>query len=476
MGTTTKIAALALIAGGCGSSSGHTPDATAMPDAAPNGASFATAIDLTSALDSTSGTMGMLPDTKTKLYYKLTLVAGDRIVAATQTNAEMTTDGSVTDTIVTIFDSAETAIAQDDDAWPRFSTDSQVYFQATAAGTYYLTVDDCNAESSSGCYPASGVTDFKYTLFVDHTSSAGTRESYASSTQDGTTAHADKINYAVPSGDAAGQYGYYVIDGNFASTTATHVFQFTAPAAKIDLGARNHVDFWVQPISAENGDGSTSNVKAWITAGNGVTIASSADQTNYKDGDNATNGPLNLTLPASEGVEYYLFVQNTATTSTPATDYYFIQHYAGSLYFGTAEGEGAGVTGMNDTVGTAQVLATPTGADAGSFFADGDIGGAGDVDYYEVDPPSGTTKAAMSCSSARQGSGVVGLTATLYAADGTTVIHTLGPETATADLIDATEFTVPTGTMKAYMKVTATSQSAAVTGTFYLCSVAYSAT
>jgi len=471
MGTTKRIATLALLAAGCGGgSSSHNPDASTTPDAKPTGASFSTAIPLT--LDVVTGTNGTLPDTKTKVYYQFTLAAGDRIASATQTNAPMMTDGSVTDTVVTIYNTAETAIAQDDDAWPRLSTDSQVFFEATAAGTYYLTVEDCNSAHSSGCYPATGVTDFNYTLFVDHTSH-GAPEVNAATTQDGTTAHAQSIAYAIPQGGMAGDYGLYLLDGNFPGTTSTHVFGFQPPAATVDTGARMHVEFWVQPISANNGDGSTSNVKAWITAGNGVTIASSADQNNYKDGDNATNGPLDLRLPVSQGVQYYLFVQNTAATSAPATDYYFIGHYVGSWFYGTAETEGAGITGMNDTVNTAQKLATPQGADAGSFFADGDMGAATDVDYYEVDPPTGTTKGTMSCAAAREGSGVVGLTATLYAADGTTVIHTIGPETATADLFDATSFTVPANTTKAYIKVTAASQSSTNTGTFYRCNVFY---
>ena len=464
---------------GCGGSNNNngTPDAPGVdapsgPDAR-GGTSFDNAIDITSSIDVTTGTMGTLADTKTKDYYKVTLAAGDRLLFATSTNATTVTDGTVTDTVVTVYDSSKTAIAQDDDAWPRSSTDSQLFAEARAAGTYYITVEDCNSHTSSGCYPAASVTDFAYTLHVFHPNKLQSPEIYAASTNDGTTAHADTIPYAIPAGGTAANYGIYTLDGNFAATTSVQAFSFTVPKATLS-GDRAHVEFFVQPIGPMNGDGSTSNIKAWVTPSNGTTILASADQSNYKDGD-STDGPLDLSVPVTENAQYYLFVQNTAQTSAPTTDYYFIQHFAGQFYFGTTEAEGAKGIGVNDTYLTAQVLATPSQASAGTFFADGDLSQTADVDWYEVDPPAGTKTADLTCESARQGSGVVGLTATLYAADGSTMLGTTGAETATKDL-DNASITIPANTTKAYMKVSATSVGSTTnTGTFYRCDVFYSA-
>ena len=464
-----------LAAAACGGSNNNnnTPDAPSGADAPPAamGTSFDNAIDITSAIDVGTGTMGTLPDTKSKIYYKLTLAANDRIIVATATNAINTTDGSVTDTVVTVYDSNKTAYAQDDDGWPRQSTDSQLFTQVGAAGTYYITVEDCNSHSTSGCYPATGVKDFAFTLHVLHTNKVTTPEITAAAGNDGQIANADTITYKVPTGGTSGQFGLYLLDGGFATVGATHVYSIKPPNATLDAGGREHIEFFVQPIGAANGDGSTSNIKAWVTAANGTTVLGSADQANYKDGDNATNGPLDLSVPVTAGTQYYLFVKSDAANSAPATDFYFGVHFAGQFFYGTAEKEGATGTLKNDTMLTAEVLATPAMATAGSFFADGNIASATDVDWYEVDPPAGLTKVQISCQSARQGSGVVGLKAVLYAADGTTAIATEAPETATTDA--SAMGTVPANTAKAFLKVSAASLDPTNTGTYYRCDVFY---
>jgi hypothetical protein len=468
---------LAGAAAACGGGNKSNPDAGADAstgiDARP-GSSFDNATDITGSIDVGTGTMATLVDTKTKNYYKLTLAAGDRLFIGTSTNAATVTDGSVTDTVVTLYDANKTPLAQDDDGWPRNSTDSQLLTEAGAAGTYYITVEDCNSHSTSGCYPATGVTDLGYTLHVFHLNKLTSPEINAAAAQDGTIAHAQTIPYAVPSGGTAGNYGIYNIDGNFGTLGATHVYAFTPPAATVLAGSRMRVEFFVQPISATNGDGSTSNIKAWVTPSNGTTILAMADQSNYKDGDSA-DGPLDLSVPVTKGAQYYLFVQSAATASAPATDYYFIQHFVGQYWYGTAELEGAAAMGINDTAQTAQPLTTPTGLTAGSFFADGNLSQTADVDWYEVDPPGGTKTASIDCGTYRRGSGVVGQTATLYAADGSTMIGTTGAETATADLSNSS-ITIPANTTKAYLKISAKSVgSTANTGTYYTCSVFYSA-
>jgi hypothetical protein len=267
-----------------------------------------------------------------------------------------------------------------------------------------------------------------------------------------------------------------VLDGNFAATGATHVYGFTPPAdTAVDTNHRAHAEFWVQPVSAANGDGSSANVKIWVTDSGGTKILSSADQNNFKDGDNATNGPLNLTVPVTLGQQYYVFVQSTATSSKPATDYYFIEHFVGSYYYGITEAEGPTGTGGNDVIGSAQKLSTPTGGTAGTYFVDGDLSSATDVDWFEVDASTTAKTVYLSCTAGRRGSGITGFTATLYDATGTTAIATIGPEVLppTLDLFKS-KVTVPAGTTKAFLKINATGLSSTVTGTNYLCAVEYS--
>jgi hypothetical protein len=470
---TSTLLAAALAACGGSNNNNNTPDAPNAADGPPAqmGTSFDNAIDITSAIDVGTGTMGTLPDTKTKVYYKLTLAASDRMIVTTATNAINTTDGSVTDTVVTLYTPDKQPFAQDDDGWPRSSTDSQLFTQVGAAGVYFITVEDCNSHSQSGCYPSTGVKDFAYTLHVLHTSKVTTPEVTASGTNDGQIANADGITYKVPAGGTAGQYGLYTLDGGFAAAGGTHVYGFKPPTATLDAGGREHAEFFVQPIGAANGNGSTSNIKAWVTAANGTTVLGSADEANHKDGDNATNGPLDLSVPVTPGTQYYLFVKSDAATSTPATDFYFAVHFAGQFFYGTAEKEGPTGLAMNDTSLTAEKLTTPSSATAGSFFADGNIASAADVDWYEVDPPTGDTKVTLDCAGARAGSGVTGLKATLYAADGTTMIAQLAPETANAD--STSMGTVPAATAKAFVKVQASGQDTTNTGTYYRCDVFY---
>jgi hypothetical protein len=458
---------------GCGSSA-HSPDGPiALVDGSLDGrpgSSFETAIDITSRIDN-GEYLATLASTITKDYYKVTLSTGDRIDIGTITDFPTKPRGTVTDTVITLWDSRELVFAQDDDGWPSDTTDSQLYVEVPAGGTYYVTVEDCNSAFGSNlCAPAANVTNLNYTLFVAHTSTARFPESNAAATQDGTTSHAQSILYAVPQGGTSGDYGYYILDGNFRSTNDTHVFGFIPPAAMLATGTRERVEFWVQPVGASNGDGSTSNVKAWVTPADGTTILSQAVETNFGNGDTGPNGPLDLSLPVTMGTQYYLFVQSAATSSRPTTDYYFIQHFAGSWFIDAAEMEDASGTGMNDTMQTAEVLTARSGF-PGDYFVDGNIGILTDVDWYEVDPATGDTMFELDCRATREGSGIVGITATLYDASGTTVLGAIGPETATADLYKT--FPLPVGTTKAFMKVSASSLDALDTGTFYRCGTYY---
>jgi hypothetical protein len=463
--------------GGGGSKDAGNTDAGGSPDSggsggdAGTGRSFDTAIPIT--VDS-AGTQAVLVDQNTKDYYATTLTQGDRIVFATLTAAGSTRNGTVTDTVVTVWNSSRTQVAQDDDAWPRFSTDSTLYFEVPASGTYYVTVEDCHSAFGAGSCSTIAINDFRYKLTVFHVSAGSFPELTAAASQTGMTAQAQQVQYQqVPNGQT-GQYLSDVIDGAFRNATDTHVFSFTPPAnTSVSAGQRARSELFLQPISATNGDGSTSNAKVCVTDSTGTKVIAQANQTNYRDGDNFTNGPLDLSLPVTLGQQYFLFVQNTAATSHPTTDDYFGQHFVGSWYYGQAEKEGLG-GGANDTPATAEVLVTPTTASAGSYFVDGDISPVTDVDWFEADPPAGTKSVGLSCRAARAGSGLVGFTAALYDSTGATLIGSIGPETATADLFTQTNVAVPAGTVKALLKVSAAAYDPTNTGTYYWCSIFYS--
>jgi hypothetical protein len=269
------------------------------------------------------------------------------------------------------------------------------------------------------------------------------------------------------------------IDGDsFTASANTHVFSFTVPATLMPTtGARLRTELWLQPIGTNNGDGSTGNVTAWVTDSSGTKVLAQADQVNYKDGDDFTQGPLNLTVPVKSGSQYFLFVKDDNAAPT-ASDYYFFVHTIDS-------GNPLQVAGgTNTSAATAQKLAVPSG-ETNVYFVDGDITAFAPTQYwYEVDPPTGTKSVSASCGSARDGSGVQGLTMDIQAQAGAAAPASIVPsgttktETATADLsipiqTASAGLAIPTGTTKMFLVVSATGQSATVTGTSYQCDVVY---
>ncbi len=438
------------------------------------GQSFDTAIPISAAFPPTP-TAGTLDGASTRAFYQLRLHQGDRLEIWTQTAAAnaSTAAPSVIDTVVTMWNSARQPIAQDDDGWPRSSTDSQLYLRVPADGDYYVTVEDCNSAFGAGslaCAPPAGITDLNYALFVVPIT---LREANAATSQDGTITHAQGLAYQLYTGGGAGDYGSYIIDGTLGSATDTHVFSFRPPAdTSVGPAQRARAEFWLQPVGAVDGDGSTANVKLWVTDATGAKTLARADQSNYGSGDNGANGPLDLSVPVVPGQQYYLFVQATGATSGRPTDYYFVQHFVGSWHYGQQENEGPTATGLNDVSASSELLVTPSTASPGRFFVDGNLSQPGDVDWYEVDPPANTDSAELGCQSARAGSGVVGLTATLFDSAGTSALGGVGPESRTADLY-AYSVPVPAGTTRALLRVTASSQDATNTGSYYLCAVSY---
>lgn len=449
--------------------------------------SFDTANDIGVGAMATAGT---LQDAVTADYYKFMGKKGDRMIitAAAQrlTGKKDLNDPTVTDTVVTIFDANKKAFAQDDDEFPRYSTDSQLFTELPADGEYYLTVEDCNSYAAShpgvGCAAAGMVKTFDYQIFAGKL-----KDTNAGTMQDGTTAKAVPITYT---GVAmmTGLYNDVLIDGNFKSTTDKHVFTFTVPAnLKVDPQARSRAYFWVQPFGVTDGDGTTSNVKVWVTDDMaGTHIVAEADQSNYMNGDTPTNGALQFSFPVDApmlGKPFYLFVSSAAATSMPDSDYYFILHGVGSVDYGQAEAEGVAVKGANDTKAMAETIKA-VGTNKNAFFVDAQIGAPGDVDWFTfsipamVGMPAAAPKSmALDCSAARDGSGLVGFTATLFQSDGTTALITL-TETLPAK-IDLSKggdgkLMLPAGVAgtTAFIKVSATGQDMSAvpnTGNYYHC-------
>jgi hypothetical protein len=424
-------------------------------------------------VDAQNGTVGTLVDAKTKDFFKFTGTKGQRLtfVARAQSLVDGSTgdDNSIIDPVVTLYNAKQEQIAQDDDAWPRFGRDAQLFSTLPEDGEYYVSVEDCiSALGADHCAPEDGLSIFDYQLDIFSVDKLVAPEVNAGDAQDGTTAKAVSVGYKVPQGSQAGDYGVYILDGSFADKGATHVYSFTPKAdTTVTDGERARAYFFFQPISAQNGTGSTANVNAWIVDATDATIVlGKAEQKNYSDGDNPDNGPLVLSAPVELGKGYYLYVQSDAAQSAPATDFYYAEHYIGSFYYGTLE-----AAGDNDSYDKAQAIETPANVTPGYFFIDGDISVAGtDVDYFSFDVPADADQVGLSCDAQRQGSGLRELKATVLGADGTTALATM---TEVADAEGGVYQKPVTGGTKAYLEVKATSQDGDVDGTYYRCTVAF---
>ena len=447
------------------------------PIVVPPGSSFDAAFVLTMGTSAAPppAIPGILPSRSSSVFYAGTLLKGVRYVAFTETNGAFYNDGSILDTVVTVWDSSQRAIAQSDDTWPRFGTDSQVYFEVPADGVYYVSVQDCSTALPAAWCAAGPVTDLAYTLYF---TPVGTwYETNASPANTGSLANAQTIGFWVPAGQPAGHYAASVVDGNIPTVAGASVFKFTVPVdTYVTPGQRPRVDFFVQPIGTSDGNGSTCPVVVSIS--DGTTEFAWADQRNYGTGDDPVRGPLDLSIPVTLGKQYQLSVVGGAMTSNPATDYYFIQTEIGSFYAGLREAEGPTGWGQNDTPATAQRLGTIAGL-PGFFAVDGDIvttvarpTPATDVDWFEIDPPALTTAASLWCVSARSGSGVIGLAAQLYDASTatTTLLGTWGPESATSDLFSSFP---AQATARSFLKVSASYLDLNPSGSDYRCSVQF---
>lgn len=414
---------------------------------------------------------GELADAKTKDYYSFAAKKGERLLIEAVAQALSSTSNgfepSIVDTVVTVYDPKRKQIAQSDDGHPRDSSDSSVMFVVPTDGTYYFTVGDCNSAYGSGCASPEQIRSLEYQTYVLDTDRAAWPEAFAGSGQDGTPAKARDVAYVASQSGGPGTYNFSIVDGQFSRAGEMHVFRFTPPADAI-AGAdrRIRAEFYLQSIGADNGNGSTANVTSWVTDDTGAVIAK-ADQANYGDTRNRTNGPLGLSLPVTLGKSYWLCVQSDAVVAGPA-DYYFLIHWLGADWLNTLEREGATAKGANDSPESAETLSTNfSWTAAGAYGVDGDLV-AGDVDWFRVDALRGATKATIGCSGARAGSGLLGISAEFFDANQKS-LGAFGPEQVTADLLAA----VPVSQGQYFLKVSAAGQAASVNGTFYACWVLY---
>jgi hypothetical protein len=453
---------------------------------ATGGHDFATAVDID--VNPMATTVGALLDADTTTdYYKFTGTKGQRITAVVNAQALSTdamhdpNDPTFIDSVVTLFDSAKKQIAQNDDAWPRTSTDSQAFTILPADGTYYVTVTNfCTAfpNLTGSCTNAGNVTTFDYELFIADVGMLTAPEINEGAEPNDTVAKSTKVTYKVPTGGMAGQYSLSILDGSFQTAADVDVYEVTVPAdVSISAGQRPHAEFWVQPITPDNGTGATTNGKFWLVDAAAPTVhIAEVDQVNYGDGDNPTNGPIEMSVPITVGAvgmlhTYYFFAQHGVEAAAPLTDFYFVKHFAGTYYLWDVEKS----PDANDLPATPEVLTVSS--TPGSYFFEGNLSTAVDVDYYVIDVDAAATDATLFCSAQRVGSGLRNAKFTLLKADGVTALGASNVFTEAANK-EGTSLDVKItagANKKIVIKVEAGSQDPNVTGNYYRCGVSAAA-
>jgi Bacterial pre-peptidase C-terminal domain len=436
-----------------------------------NNHDFGTAVAI--ELNTAKRTAGTLVDVdKTKDFYRFQGKSGERITLIVRAQDLAMTNGSdprVVDTVVTVFDANKTQLAQNDDVFPRDSTDSQLFTVLPTDGIYYVAIEGCaSAFPGANCGNSLTVTTLDYDLLVLDTDKVTVPEAFEKPEPNNDAATATQVPYKVVSGT---NYGFYFVDGAFKDATDVDAFDLKIPAnVSTALNQRPHAHFWLQPIGSDNGTGAAANARLQLfdIANPGTPIAE-VNQSNY--GAGGANGPAEFSVPVLAGHEYTLLVSNASATATPTKDYYFLQHYAGSYWLEVAEAS----PDANDDLMKPEALKLLNTNDPGHYFVDGDLSSDTDVDYFSMDIPSTAKLIAMECAAQRLGSGLRKPKWTLLKTDGSKIsADSELTESATVDgnIGYTTDIKLPTGTTKVLLKVESTSpRDPKVTGTYYRCRI-----
>ncbi|HEY3358989.1 MAG TPA: PPC domain-containing protein [Polyangia bacterium] len=420
--------------------------ADAKPDGGQKPDSFANAAAIT--LNDTNGKSGSISPAGTVNYYKFEGTAGTWMFLYTDANPN--DDPTMVDTVIQLFDSSQTMIAENDDAVPRVNTDSEIMIKLPSTGTYYVTVQEFSTWAGD---PPKGGPTFIYKLFaIQPDAVPGVVEE---------TEPNDTVGAATPmtylSSATATAKGAFIL-GSFASGTDVDIYKFTVPAIPDGgVGTMWNVSFDIMPAGV-NGYGATNPVgEAYITDATGATTIAKID-------NSITKAPFELQPPLAAG-DYLLYVKHPAAAAG-ANDFYVIKHNM-FAQDNPVEAEGT-ATGVNDTLATAQALtlaATGTGSNAAFILASLPAGDA--ADYFKINVANATDVISLVCGAARNGSGMTGLNVSVHKADDTVVTGGTATEVLTDDLRINNLAVGAAGDY--YIKLTPGTQAAGVTSSFVRC-------
>ncbi len=399
------------------------PDA-GMPDTGPGGDSndgFDEAFD--ARKNTNNGFRAAIAEPGDRDYYFFEGTEGEYVRVFTNTAAAP--NGDRVDTVIRIYDNAEVQVAENDDAVPRVSVDSEIIYRLPADGRYFVEVIEWSDWAEEAL---KGQPNFAYQLQVRT----------VNANNPGTTIETEAGNDAASAIPAVLNQNVGLICGTFADNADVDVYAFTQPA-------EGYLYFEMMPAGTD-GHGATSPIgNVWLTDASGMDIMARLDMS----GDTTNFSPA---VPAGD---YLLWLQHPGMAAG-SNDFYSFK----PLIIGGNDPE----MEPNDSRATAEprmLTARPDQMDRANFLLANLPDG--DVDYFAVEPVGNETLTVV-CGSATAGSGVQGLTIEIQ--DGTGATLAMATEPAD-DLARITDQTVTSSVV--YVKISKTGQDPVVSGDFVRC-------
>ncbi len=392
--------------------------------------SFDTAIMTT--VNAMTAPTGVIDPASDHDYYRFDVMAGDWLYVATTANAM--DDPMLVDTVVTLYDSTMTQVAENDDRLPRGDTDSEIIYHVPTAGTYYVMVQEFS-EWNGDTPEAHPMDTYELTIATLDPTRAGL---VADPETGNDAASATPVEFGTTGGG--------IIVGTFASATDIDVFS-------VNITAMGQLFMTTIMPSGPSGYGSTSNVgTAWLTNMAGDTILARIADSSMLD---------SLEPPVPPG-DYLLWIEHPAGAAG-ANDFYVLKEFRGM------ENPAEAGEATNGMLAGAEMLTytTPMGATGiRQAFVLSSFPMATDVDYYAIDVMAGEQVNAA-CGAMTSGSGLQGLRLELRNAMDV-LVGTAATETIADDGALLMNTMVPSpGTY--YLRLSATGQDTTVTGNWARC-------
>lgn len=389
--------------------------------------------------------------------YAVKVTAGDFIVLSASTSAT----GDVVDTALSIYDTTGTTLlANNDDGYPRTTTDAVIFYRAPTTTTLCVRVTDFDTWKGTLSTVA---TDSNFTFYAAVVSS--TLETVTLDQETNDTIAAPQTGKLKAFTSDVG--GYTTLVGTIGTSSDVDVFKFTVPTSATSLTV-NVPPIGAPLVAGEPSYGSTmARFAVTVKKADGTIVSELAPPIGQIEKMSDS-----LTVPVSAG-DYYVILSRPGGVATGTNDF-----YAATLSFAKGnptESEAYGAH-TNDLIATPEAV-TMTTDTANSKLKHGYLLGylpAGDIaDNFSFAVKSGDV-VSIACGASRNGSGLqsfkvdllVGGVSKQSEVESTTadVAWSSGAAASKAPLTIASAGT-------AVLQLSAGSRSVTNTGTYYLCGV-----